>query len=535
MKASDLFVKCLEAEGVEYIFGIPGEENLDLLDSLSKSNIQLILTRNEQSAVFLAATYGRYTGKPGVALATLGPGATNLVTGIGYAQLNGLPVVIITGQKPIKESKQGAFQIIDVVAMMRPITKLSVQVQSGSRITSTVREAFKLAVTERPGAVHIELPEDIAADEVTKVRALQPHFPRRAVVEDKAFDELIDALKTAKKPIILIGAGANRKRVSKYLTAFIKKHDIPFFESQMGKGVVDERLSQYVGTAALSAGDTVHKVVEKADLILAVGHDATEKPTNFVEEEMTTTIHINYYEARIDDVYSPDLEVIGDIGNIFWRLYNADLKVDWDFDEIYSIAQKGFLQSKQSEEKEKNSSIMLPRRFVRELRETLGEEDILALDNGWYKIWVARNYLTYKPNTVLLDNTFATMGAGLMSGVMAKFLNKDKQVVVVTGDGGLLMNLGDLETAVRLGVDITVIVVNNNSYGMIKHKQKGSGFGEFGLDMPNPDFILLAQSFGAKGHTINHPDEFQKILEKAMSEKGVSIIDLPFEYPQEVD
>lgn len=537
MKASDLFVKCLEEEGVEYIFGVPGEENLDILNSLSTSSIEIILTRNEQSAVFMAATYGRYTKKPGVAIATLGPGATNLMTGVGYAQLNGLPVIVLTGQKPIKQSKQGRFQVIDVVSMMSPVTKWATQIQNGARITSTIREAFKLALSERPGAVHIELPEDIAQEDVSEsYEPIKPNSIRRPIVEDKAFNSLVEMLEHAKRPIILIGAGANRQRVTKYLTKCIEQYNIPFFESHMGKGVVDESLPQYIGTAALSSNDSVHKVVEHADVILAVGHDTIEKPTNFICKGDTKTIHINYYESQIDDVYSPSLEVIGDIGNLFWRLSEANIDItNWAHSQMFEIAQEEREKNSLTIKKEESNEVLMPRRFVNELREVLNKDDIIALDNGWYKIWIARNYTTYHPNTLLLDNTFASMGAGVSTGIMAKFLNSNKNVVVVTGDGGFMMNLGDLETAIRLKINMTIIIINNNSYGMIKIKQAQAGFSNYGLDLPNPDFVALAKSFGAKGHYVSHKDNFKSTLENALEEEGVSIIELPFEYPIEVD
>ncbi len=384
MKASDLFIQCLEQEGVEYMFGVPGEENLDLLDSLGKSKIKLILTRNEQTAVFMAANYGRFTGKPGVALSTLGPGATNLVTGVGYAQLNGLPVVVITGQKPIKKSKQGEFQIIDVVSMMKPLTKSARQIQSANSIPAHVRQAFKTAMSERPGAVHLELPEDIAREQAEAKPIVQEPI-RRPVVEDKAFSRLVELLTNARRPIILIGAGANRKRISKYLTSFIKKYNIPFFESQMGKGVVDERLGQYVGTAALSDGDHVHKVIEHADLILAIGHDTLEKPTNFICEARlhTKLVHINYYQSKTDEVYHPDVEIIGDIGNLFWRLCEANLQVSWDHGLMHETAREG-LKGVHAPHNGHDGKHVGPKMLIKTLRGLLGEKDIVALDNGWY-------------------------------------------------------------------------------------------------------------------------------------------------------
>jgi len=535
MKASDLFVRCLEAEGVEYVFGIPGEENLDLLESLRQSSIQLLLTRNEQSAVFMAATYGRFAGKPGVALATLGPGATNMMTGVGYAQLNGMPVVAITGQKPIKKSKQGQFQVIDVVSMMEPVTKWSAQIKNGARVTTSVRQAFKLAIEERPGATHLELPEDIAREEVEGYEPMPPRKVRRPLVEDKAYAQLKEWLEAARRPVVLVGAGANRKQVTKHLARLVESANLPFFESQMGKGVLDERLPQYIGTAALSEGDGVHRAVEMADLILAVGHDTIEKPTNFTCPGETRTVHLNYYSAQVDDVYAPELEIVGDLGNLFWRLCEDRLDTSrWDHGPLFAVAREERQKLEAAVEKEADSPVMGPRRLARELRQALGENDILALDNGWYKVWLARNYPAYRPNTLLLDNTFATMGAGLSSGAAAAFLNPDRKVAVVTGDGGLMMNLGDLETAVRLGVSLAVVIANDRAYGMIKIKQAQAGFESYGLDLTNPDFERLAESFGARGLRVESPDAFYPALQEALSHKGVTLIDLPFAYPPDV-
>ena len=307
MKSSDLFVKALENENVKYIFGIPGEENLDFLNSLKDSNIKLILTRHEQGAGFIAATYGRLTGEPGVCLSTLGPGATNLVTPAAYAQLGAMPMVMITGQKPIKKSKQGKFQIVDIVDMMRPLTKFTHQIVNGNNIPSVIREAFRLAKEERPGAVHIELPEDIATEQVN-YRLLNVHPIRRPVADDTAIAKASEMIKNSKMPLLLIGAGANRKRTSKALTEFINKTKIPFFNTQMGKGVVDERHPLFLGTAALSSKDFVHCAIEHADLIINVGHDTIEKPPFFMEEGGTKVIHINFFPAVVDDVYFPRSE-----------------------------------------------------------------------------------------------------------------------------------------------------------------------------------------------------------------------------------
>jgi acetolactate synthase I/II/III large subunit len=542
MKASDLFVKILEQKWVKIIYGVPWEENLDLLDSIWKSSIELILTRNEQTAVFMAATYGRFTGEPGIALATLWPGATNMVTGVAYAQLWGLPVIVITGQKPIKKSKQGQFQIIDVVAMMKPITKYATSIVSANRIPYILENAFKIATSERPGAVHLELPEDIAwedsGSEFSPLLVKQERNDmkiRRPQIDEKTLSNLKSIIERAKSPIILIGAGANRKRISKYLAHFIEKYNIPFFTSQMGKWVVDESLSQYLWTAALTSGDYIHKAIEKSDLIISVGYDPIEKPTALMGFWGTPNIHINFYEAHIDEVYTPFFEIIGDIGNTFWQLSEIDIDTThWNFDTIYKEKEDylKILATNFSQE-DMWANILGPRQLTQEVREILKPSDILALDNGLYKVWIARNYPCYEPNTLLLDNALATMGAGFASAMEAKRLNPDKTVVCITGDGGLVMNLGDLETAVRLKLNLVIIVLNNHSYGMIKWKQNGFGLKEWGLDFGNPDFVKLAESFGAKGYKVGK-NNFKSTLEKATWEKGLILLDVDFEYPKEI-
>jgi len=314
MKATDLFIKALENEEVEYIFGIPGEENLDFLDSMRNSSIQLILTRHEQGAGFMAATYGRLTGKPGVCLATLGPGATNFVTPAAYAQLGAMPMLMITGQKPIRESKQGRFQIIDVVGTMKPITKYARQIVDAANIPSAVREAFRLSMEERPGAVHLELPEDIAAHD-TDVQVFDVVGHERPDASIGSLKEAAKMIESAKMPLLLIGAGANRKDTRDALDQFIEKTGIPFFNTQMGKGVVDERSPHYMGTAALSKDDFLHCAINRADLIINVGHDVIEKPPFFMEHGGKKVIHLNFFAAQVDDVYFPQLNVVGDISS----------------------------------------------------------------------------------------------------------------------------------------------------------------------------------------------------------------------------
>ncbi len=530
MKASDLFVKALEAEGVEYIFGIPGEENLDLLESLRTSTIKLILTRHEQGAGFMAATYGRLTGKVGVCLATLGPGATNLVTPAAYAQLGAMPMLMITGQKPIKTSKQGRFQVIDIVDMMRPITKFTAQVVSGDRIPSMVREAFRLAHEERPGAVHIELPEDIAVETTTQP-LLSPSLTRRPIAEYKAIANAIDMIEQATSPLLLIGAGANRKLTAKMLREFVDKTCIPFVTTQMGKGVLNESDPRFAGNTALSDNDFVHRAIERADLIINVGHDVVEKPPFFMHHNGKKVIHINFESAAVDPVYFPQAEVIGDIANSVWQIKEGiDPHEAWKLD-FYKDVHEAYVQHRAEAENDCRFPI-LPERFVRDIRKVMPDEGIVTLDNGVYKIWFARNYPAYHPNTLLLDNALASMGAGLPSAIAAKLVKPDVPVLSVCGDGGFMMNSQEIETAVRLKLDLVVIILRDDAYGMIKWKQAHMTFNEFGLDYRNPDFVKYAQSYGAKGWRVDSADILIPMVESCLNNPGVHVIDCPVDYSQ---
>ncbi len=528
MKTSDLLVKALENEGVEYIFGIPGEENLDFLDSLQHSSIKLIITRHEQGAGFMAANYGRLTGKPGVCLSTLGPGATNLITPAAYAQLGGMPMLIITGQKPIKASKQALFQIVDIVNMMRPITKFTKQVVHGNTIGAVVREACRLAVQERPGAVHIELPEDIAAEEVQD-RIYVVENIRRPDADNTAIKDALEMIRKANMPLLLIGAGANRKRASKALTRFVEKTGIPFFNTQLGKGVIDERHDSYLGTAALSESDYLHCAIERADLIINVGHDVVEKPPFFMKDGGAPVIHINFQPAEVDPVYFPQLDVIGDLATSINRLSDAlSPQSNWDFSYFYRVKQE--VQQRLGLYSDDDRFPILPQSAVTTIRAALGEKDILALDNGLYKIWFARNYQCYENNTLLLDNALATMGAGLPTAMLAKLINPERKVVAVCGDGGFMMNSQEMETAVRLKLDLVVIILNDNAYGMIKWKQQGMGFKDFGLSFDNPDFVKYADCYGAIGHRPSSYIEFDKMLRESLNTPGVHLIDVAIDY-----
>jgi acetolactate synthase-1/2/3 large subunit len=530
-KASDLFIQCLEEEGCEYIFGVPGEENLDFLDSLSRSKrIRLILTRHEQGAGFMAATYGRHTGKTGVCIATLGPGATNFVTAAAYATLGGMPMLMITGQKPIKKSKQGRFQILDVVSMMGPITKYTHQMASSDNIPSRVRECYRLAEEEKPGATHIELPEDIA-DEHTESRPIKRSVVRRPSADPKSVRQAVQALEAAKAPVLVIGAGANRTMTGRMLLQFIEKTGIPFLTTQLGKGVIDERHPKFLGCAALSAGDFVHRAVEDSDCIVNLGHDVIEKPPFFMRADGPTVIHISSKTAEVDPVYFPHIEVIGDIANAVWQMKEDIVPSGaWKFGHMLAYRQA---------EVDHTAPLAADARFpifpphlVQSIRAAMPDDGIICLDNGVYKIWFARGYTAYRPNTVLLDNALATMGAGLPSAMMSAMLYPERKVMAVCGDGGFMMNSQEMETAVRLKLNFTVLVLNDSSYGMIRWKQANMGFADFGLTYGNPDFVKYAEAYGASGHRVESAAHLKKLLAHCTSTPGVHLIDCPVDYSQ---
>ena len=531
MKASDLFVNALEAEGVEYIFGIPGEENLDLLDSLRNSKIQLILTRHEQAAGFMAATYGRLTGRAGVCLSTLGPGATNFVTAAAYGQLGALPMLMITGQKPIKSSKQGKFQIVDVVEMMKPLTKYTQQIVGGDNIPSRVHEAFRLAEEERPGATHLELPEDIARDE-TDADLLPTRHVRRPIAEQKSIHQAVEALQKAKHPLLLIGAGANRKQTAKMLRDFVDEFQIPFFSTQMGKGVLDERDPLFLGNAALSDGDFLHRAIAHSDLILNVGHDVVEKPPFFMHvDDGRTVIHVNFRTAEVDPVYFPQVEVVGDIANSVWQIIQAlTAQEQWDFKYFLQIRER--VEAHLLEGADDPRFPIYPQRLVADIRKVMPDDGIIALDNGVYKIWFARNYRAHLSNTVLLDNALATMGAGLPSALAAQVVFPERRVMAICGDGGFLMNSAEMETAVRLKLNLIVLILRDNAYGMIKWKQSNMGFPNWGLDFGNPDFVKYAQSYGAHGHRVASAEGLAPLLERCYQAGGVHLVEAPMDYSE---
>ena len=528
IKASDLLVAALENEGVDRIFGIPGEENLDVVESLRKSSIKLIITRHEQAAAFMAATYGRLTGKPGVCIATLGPGALNFSTGAAYALLGAMPMIIITGQKGILSSRQAQFQIVDVVAAMRPLTKMSRQIVSPATIPTLVRDAFRVATEERPGPVHLELPEDIAAATVENVPLVPPHPVDLPLASAAALDRAAEMILKAERPLLMLGAAASRPRSTSDLAQFVLRTGIPFFSTQMGKGTVPGGTALYMGTAALSERDYVHEAIERADLIITIGHDTVEKPPFIMGRKGPNVIHVGYQPAHVEQVYFPQAEVIGDIGPSLRLL--AD-RVEGKIPNAQALLplREGILERIADRATEDR---LTPQRLVHDVRSVMPADGILALDNGMYKIWFARNYRTTVANTLLLDNALATMGAGLPSAMMASLLYPERRVMAICGDGGFMMNSQELETAVRLKLNLVVLVIEDHAYGMIRWKQAVDHFEDYGMTFGNPDFVRYAESYGAKATRVTAPGETAPALEKAFAGGGVHLVVVPIDYSE---
>jgi acetolactate synthase-1/2/3 large subunit len=529
-KGSDLLVAALENEGVDRVCGLPGEENLDVLESLRNSKIEFIVTRHEQAAAFMAATYGRLTGKPGVCLSTLGPGALNFSTGAAYALLGAMPMILITGQKGILTSKQGRFQIVDVVSSMTPLTKMARQIVSTATIPTIVREAFRIAQQERPGPVHLELPEDIAREEVSDVSPVPVHPIEIPVAQKVALDRAAAMILEAQRPLIMLGAAASRPRLADALSDFVRRVRIPFFNTQMGKGSVAGGSNLYMGTAALTERDYVHEAIDRADLILSIGHDTVEKPPFIMGSNGPRVIHVGYVPATVEEVFSPHAEVVGDVGPSLALLADRlDNKLK-RHSALLPLREQ--ILARLSDRATEGRFPLTPQRIVHDVRQVMPEDGIVCLDNGMYKIWFARNYRTRVANTLLLDNALATMGAGLPSASMASMLYPRRRVLAVCGDGGFMMNSHELETAVRLNLNLVVLIVQDNAYGMIRWKQAVDSFADWGLTFGNPDFVKYAESYGAKGWRVETADGLVPVLETAFKAGGVHLVAVPVDYSE---
>jgi acetolactate synthase I/II/III large subunit len=529
-KGSDLLIQALENEGVERIFGVPGEENLDVLESLHSSSVKLVLTRHEQTAAFMAATHGRLTGRPGVCLTTLGPGALNLTTGAAYAQLGAMPMVMITGQKGIMTSRQARFQIVDVVSTFRPLTKLSRQIISGVQIPTLVRDAFRIAAEERPGPVLLELPEDVAGETYPDVPMVRSHPVEIPIAHGDALDRAAKIILEAERPLVMLGAATSRPRSTAGLNNFVRRTQIPFFTTQMGKGTAAGGTNLYMGTAALSERDYVHEAIERADLIIAIGHDTIEKPPFIMGPTGPKVIHVSYTPANVEQVYFPHAEVVGDMGPSLELL--AD-RLEGKLHRAGALLslREGIL-NRITDRATEDRWPPTPQRIVHDVRHVIPPDGIVALDNGMYKIWFARNYRTRVANTLLLDNALATMGAGLPSAMMASLLCPEQWVLAVCGDGGFMMNSQELETAVRLKLNVVVLVLDDGAYGMIRWKQAVDRFPDWGLTFGNPDFVRYAESYGAKGHRVGATEDLVPTLESAFRAGGVHIVAVPIDYSE---
>ena len=539
MKASDLFVKCLEAEGVERIFGVPGEENADLMISLMDSPIEFVLCRHEQAAAFMADAYGRLTGKAGVCLATLGPGATNLVTGLADANMDRAPVVAIIGQGSTKRLHKESHQNMDAIAMLRPISKWVQSIVDGRNITEVVRKAFKVAEIEKPGVCVIELPEDVAKEEVDDT-PMPSAKVRRPAADHKAVTMAIDLIAEAKRPIILAGNGAIRKRAATQLRRLAHKLGIGVVNTFMGKGAVPMDDPHCLFTMGLGSGDYNNLAFDDADLVISCGYDLVEyAPTawNRTNKDAKKIIHIDFWPAEVDRDYPPTVEIVGDLADALWQLnetvnqrFAGNLPV---FDINMRKDLRETMRTDFAAEKDDAGFPVKPQRILWEVREFMGPGDILLSDVGAHKMWISRYYQCEEPNTCLISNGFCTMGFAMPGSIGAKMAFPDRKVLSISGDAGFMMNVQELETAVRKKLNVVAMVWTDGEYGLIKWKQQVGFQGRHSdLQFNNPDFAALAKSFGMWGVELDSADGIRPALEEAFRQEGPALIAVPVDYAE---
>ncbi len=533
MKASDLFVKCLESEGVEYIFGVPGEENADFMMSLEQSEkIQFILTRHEQGAAFMAEIYGRLTGMAAGCLGTLGPGATNLITGVADSNMDRSPMLVLTGQGASTRLHKESHQVMDVVDMFKPVTKWAHSIIHEDTIPETIRKAIRTACIEKPGAVHLELPEDIAKRE-TGMSPMERRRVRRPVPADKIVDLAFARIKQAKRPVILAGNGCVRKRASKQLRQLCEKTGIGVINTFMAKGCVDMDADYCLYTIGLGGKDVVACALDAADLIITLGYDMVEyHPKLWNPRDEKDIIHIDFLPAEIDINYHPEIEVVGDLAHALWMLNE---RVDADGGLRFDTTQQKAVRRQMQEDFEQykddtTRGLIKPQKAVWDARQVMGPHSILLSDVGAHKMWIARHYQCHEPNTCLIPNGFCSMGFALPGAIAASLVYPDERIMAICGDAGFLMNVQEMETAKRLNSNIVVMVWEDKSYGLIAWKQDN----EFGRHTPlsfdNPDWMQLAAAFGWHGHWVPDSADLQEVLEKAHQEKGPSLVVIPIDY-----
>ena len=535
MKTSDLFIKCLENEGIEYIFGVPGEENADFLMSLHKSKkIEFILTRHEQGAAFMAESYGKLTGKLSCCLSTLGPGATNLLTGVADANMDHSPILVITGQGASDRLHKESHQIMDVCDMFKSVTKWTTSVRNPSTIPEIIRKAVRLATLEKPGAVHIELPEDIAKLEVNS----QPleSFPfRRSIAEDTIVYKAYDLLKKSKSPILIAGNGAIRKRASRQLREFCERTNIPVVTTFMGKGAVDCEADYFLSTVGLGAVDFGDIAINNSDLVITLGYDMVEyHPKLWSRNSEAKIIHIDFEAAEIDEYYIPEVEVVGDLAHSLSTLNNMIDKEsipDFDFKYVQKI-RKDIDDDGEKYKNNKQVGLIKPQKFLYDLRKYLGKKDLLISDVGAHKMWIARDFKCYEPNTCIIPNGFCSMGYALPAAISASLISKEKKVFAISGDAGFLMNVQEMETAKRLNSNIIIIIWEDKSYGLIKWKQQVQ-FGEStDLDFDNPNWEKLANSFEWNYIFEDDSSKIQDKLKQTEELNGPTLFVIPIDYSE---
>jgi acetolactate synthase-1/2/3 large subunit len=535
MNASELFVNCLQNEGVRYVFGLPGEENIALLEAMRHSDISFISTRHEQSAAFMADVWGRLTGKAGVCLSTIGPGATNLVTALADAYLDRSPVVAITGQTSTTRMHKESHQYIDIVSMLRPITKWNTHIGRPEIIPESVRKAFKLAEAEKPGTTHLELPENVAdMDVAPDCQPVSTRKIRRPAADYKAVAEAVEMIKTAQKPLVLCGNGSIRKRTSKQLKNLLDKVRIAVCNTFMGKGAANWDYEYNLFTIGLQARDHVTRAFEEADLVIAVGYDLAEyAPAFWNPNKDKKIIHIDFAEAEVDEFYHPDVEVVADIAGTLWELNEKFAGTDVD-KGAWSKKYRQMILDDIDEFNDDLSVPMKPQKVVRDIREALADDDILISDVGAHKMWVARMFIARSPNSVLISNGFASMGIALPGAMAAKLLYPDRKVLAVCGDGGFLMNVQDLETAVRLKLPLVIMIWNDNGYGLIEWKQLNQYGASYGVRIGNPDFVKLADSFGAVGLRVESAKDFPGYIRHAFTYDRPVVMEVPIDYSENI-
>ena len=533
MTAAELLVRCLENEGVKYIFGIPGEENLDVMQALRNSSIQFITTRHEQGAAFMADVYGRLTGKAGVCLSTLGPGATNLVTGVADANSDGAPLVAITGQVDTNRMHITSHQFLDLVQMFTPITKRSKQIVRPDSINEIVRIAFKYAESEKPGAAHIDLPNDIAklpVPEDPNVMPMRHTAVHQELTGGADVEKAAGLIFQAEHPVILAGHSAVRAHAAEALTKVAEQLKIPVINTMMAKGIIpmDNRYS--MGTMGIPQRDFQNVMLDNSDLVIAVGYDIVEfSPSKWNRTQNHKIIHLDVRPAHIHSLYQPQVQVVGDISDSLEKIAVRCHRENEP--ELFFRLKKLMLEDYSAAESDDGFPIK-PQRVLHDIRQVLGQEDILISDVGAHKMWIGRQYNCYHPNTCIISNGFASMGISVPGAIAAKLIYPEKKVLAVSGDGGFMMNCQEMETALRIGVPIVVMIFNDSGYGLIRWKQEDHFGSSCFTDFTNPDFVKFAESMGAKGYRIQSAEEIIPVLEDAFSQNVPCIIDCPIDYSE---